>query len=178
MALLNEDELRSKDLEAAYSGTTAKIDGWKSVRRVTALVIDILRRANNFFVTGPRGFQAIGIDPAKFSDIISPKSKGFDPSKAGAIIPKIAEVAALLSCSKVELYDCDEDLKNLDRLRRDIMEERDMNEILAIMPQIQDEFTKVNRSSATAPDEDSDDATELAPNTAKKKRVPPSLRAM
>lgn len=169
MALLNEEEVRSKDLEAAYSGTKAKIDGFQPVRRVTALVIDILRRANNFFVTGPRGFQAIGIEPDKFGDIISPKSKGFDPSKAGAIIPKIAEVAALLSCSKDELYSCDEDLKNLNRLRRDIMEERDMNEILEIMPQIQAEFTKVNRSSATVPDEDSDDATELAPNTAKKK---------
>lgn len=157
---LSPDEQREADLDAAYSGTKAAIAGFKPVRRVTALVVDILRRANNFFITGPRGFEAVGIDAKKLHVILSPTindkpNPQFDPSKAGAIVPKIAEVIALLTCSEDDMDACDEDLSNLNRLRRNVMKERDMNEIMMAMSDVQAEFTKINRSTAVVESEKS-----------------------
>lgn len=184
MALLQSSELsleeqRENELDDAYSGTVAPVTGFKPVRRVTALVVDILRRANNFFVTAGRGFTAIGIDPKKFHLIMSPKIDGednpeFDPSKAGAVVPKIAEVIALLTCSEDEMDACDDDLKNLGKLRRQIMKGRTFDEVISAMPDVQAEFTKINRSTAVVESEEST----IVEGDAKKKRVPASVRAM
>lgn len=181
MALITASELspeaqRDADLDDAYNGTKAAVVGFAPVRRVTALVVDILRRANNFFITGARGFEAIGIDAKKFHLILSPTINDkpnayFDPSKAGAIVPKIAEVIALLTCSEDEMDACDDDLANLNAIRRRVMKERDMNQIMEAMPDVQAEFAKINRSTAVVESEDVE-----AAGDAKKKPARLSVR--
>lgn len=178
-AELSPEEQRENELDRSFSGTIAPIEGFKPVRRVTALVVDILRRANNFFVTAGRGFEAIGINPKKFHLIMSPKIDGvdnpdFDPSKAGAVVPKIAEVIALLTCSEDEMDACDDDLNNLGKLRRQIMKVRTFDEVISAMPDVQAEFTKINRSTAVV---ESDEPT-IAEGDAKKKPIRASVRAM
>jgi len=182
MALLNPsnltpDEKRAAEVEDAFNGTKAAVAGFKPVRRVTALVVEILRRANNLFVTGEKGFQAIGVSIKQFQKVIAPMledgkpNPDFDPGKAGAIVPKIAEVIALLTCSDDEMDACDDDPKHLDKLRRNIMRNRTLNEIMESMADVQAEFTKINRSTAVVEDEPT--PGELEPD-AKKKHGPAS----
>jgi hypothetical protein len=176
-AALTADEQRKNDLDAAFSGTKAKVVGFKPVRRVTALVVDLLRRSNNFFITGAQGFKAIGIDPKKLGSIIAPTIDGepnpdFDPSKAGAMVPRIAEVIALLTCTEDEMDECDEDAKILGKLRRRVMKERTMEEIMEAMTDVQAEFTKINRSTAVVEDESTEGAAET-----EKKPAPVSAQA-
>lgn len=184
MALLNASELspeaqREADLDAAYSGNVAPVQGFKPVRRVTAMVVDLLRRANNFFITGARGFKAMDIDPKKFRAILMPTIDGianpdFDPSKAGAVVPKIAEVIALLTCSDDDMDKCDDDISNLHKLRRRIMSEKTSAEVMKAMGDVQAEFTKINRSSAIVEDEPGPPGAASEP---KKKRDRASERA-
>lgn len=175
---LSPDEQRAADLEGAFSGTRAAIVGFKPVRRVTALVVEILRKANNFFITGARGFKDMGIDPKKFQSIVTPKIDGkdnpdFDPSKAGAMVPKIAEVIALLTCSEDDMDSCDDDIAHLAKIRRKVMKSKTMNEIMETMGDVQAEFVKINRSTAVV----DDDAESSSVDEAKKKRGPASSPA-
>jgi len=175
MALLDASKLapeaqREQNLDDAFSGTKAAIVGFKPCRRVTALVVDILRRANNFFITGAAGFKSIGIDPKKFHLILSPKSAEFDPTKAGAIVPKIAEVIALLTCEDSEMDACDDDITHLAKLRRRVMNEKTMAEIMEAMADVQAEFAKINRSTAVVENDDGP----AVDGDAKKKRDPAS----
>lgn len=165
MALMTASELtpeqqRERDLDEAYSGNAAEIQGFKPVRRVTALVVDILRRVDNFFITGASGFRAIGIDPKRIQETIAPKINGkanpsFDPNKASAMVPKVAEVIALLTCTEQELDDCDDQLSSLGEIRRRVMKRYTMAEILEAMTDVQAEFTKINRSTAVVEDDES-----------------------
>ena len=160
---LTPDEQRTADLDDAFSGTKAKVEGFKPVRRVTALVVDILRRRNNFFITGKKGFEEIGIQPGKLLAVMLPSfdaGKGkprkpnpeFDPEKAGAVVPKIAEVIALLTCSEDALDECDDNPARLNALRREVMR-ASPDEIMAAMADVQSEFEKINKSTAVVEEE-------------------------
>lgn len=71
-------------VQDAFAGDTAKlpeltkIDGevvqLKAVRRPVALVTTIMKRTNNFYVTGDRGLKAVGIaDPLVLSPYLEPE---------------------------------------------------------------------------------------------------------
>lgn len=172
MALLQEN----RNTDADFSGATAHLQGFRAVRKVSALVAEILRKANNFFITGARGFESMGIDPSKAMQILQPyvgKGKDkkinpdFDAQKSMAFIPKVAQVIVLLTCSEEELDLFDDDSKNLDKACRDLMKKFSSAEIMAQMPFVQEEFNKVNRSTATLPEEEAPEV-ELGPGIQKK----------
>jgi hypothetical protein len=181
MALMNPsalapEEQRAADLDEAFNGTTAKIEGFKPVRRVTAQVFDILLRANNVFASGPKGLKAIGIEPKELQKVLSPKIDGepnpeFDPTRAAAFAPKVAEVVALLTCSDSEVDECEDDISKLKGLRRRITRNKDTIELMELMGDVQAEFTKINRSTAVVEEETT--AGESAED-AKKKQGPAS----
>lgn len=173
MALIEESKLsrKERDLSGAFAGTKARLDGFKAVRRPSALVIDLLLRTNNFFATGDVGLIAVGIkDGAK---ALSPKIDGkenpvYNPSLVVLTVPQIAEVVVLLTCSEDELDACDDDIKYLRKLARDVLKDKTSLQMVELLPAISEEFDKINLSSATAPD-DGEGETRSLINTKKKR---------
>lgn len=158
MALLND---KIRDVDADFSGSKAPLVGFKAVRRPSALVTEILRKSNNFYVTAVRGFEAIGIDPAKVMETISPKlesgkmNPNFQPDKLMAFVPKVAEAIVLLTCDEDSLDVFDDDPKAFRSAVRNFMKDYTSAEILAQVQAVQEEFNKINRSTATLPEDES-----------------------
>lgn len=151
---------KTRDLEAAFSGEKANLKGFKAVRRPTALVAEILRKSNNFFITGPRGLVEMGINPAEVHKVLHPTldngkpNPDFDPVKMMAFVPKVAEVVVLLTCDDEDLDSYDEDPKALKKATREVMKLHTSPEVLALLGDIQEEFNKINQSTAVADEED------------------------
>jgi hypothetical protein len=176
MALINEDDFKAqedeRDVAGAFAGMRAKLPGLNAVRRPSALVVELLRRSNNFFATGQAGLESIGIKDANTlaSEINGKRNPKYDPMTIVKTIPQIAEVAALLTCSDDDLDECDEDPKHSRALARKIMRELTTGEIIELLPAIQDEFEKVNRSAAIVPESASDEPKSIVEDPKKKQR--------
>lgn len=178
MPLIEPTNLQTptRDLEAAFSGEKAKLEGFRAVRRPTALVAEILRKANNFFITGARGLAEIGLNPQDAQKQIRPllpngePNPDFDPSKMMAFVPKVAEVVVLLTCSDDDLDTFDEDPKAFRGAVRDLMRKHSSPEILALIGSVQEEFDKITQSTAVASEEDQEFPSPT--KQTKKKQVP------
>ena len=149
------DENRALPESFARNGAT--LPGFKSVRRPTASVSDILRRANNLFVVGP--LLALGITNEQLK-CLSPTittaedfqqpNPDFDPRLMLATVPMIAEAAVLLTCPLDRLRAIYRDTR-MDLLKDDVfdfMERHTKNEIMELMAPISEEFQAVNNATA------------------------------
>jgi hypothetical protein len=150
------------EVENAYSGDKPRLPEGKfvAVRRPTALVVQILKRSNNYYVTGDAGLAALGIADAS---VLNQDSPSFDPSAGTMLVYPVVEVLVLLCCSNQELYDFEDDFVypvtkgkpgHLLRTRvRENMERFTVSEIEEFMPLINAEFEKVNQSMTVAVEE-------------------------
>ncbi len=167
MSIIDESALngkRDRDLGGAFAGMKAALPGLNAVRRPSALVVDLLRRSNNFFATGNAGLIAVGIVngvSALLKKIDGEPNPDFDSKAVMATIPQIAEAAALLICTEEDLDACDEDISAINKLRRGVMRSLSPFEILDLIEPIQGEFDKINRSSATVPEDEHTPAESL-----------------
>lgn len=172
MALIDENQIKERDMSGAFAGTKANLPGFNAVRRPTALVVDLLLRSNNFFVTGNAGLRALGIKDgaqALVQEIEGKKNPKYDPQAMLLVVPQIANVAALLICSEEDLDACAEDIKHVEKLGRSIMQKNDTIDVVNLLPSIYEQFEKIKISSAVVP-EQRDNGASLSLVDAKKKR--------
>lgn len=114
---LTPEEERHEVIADAILNDAPSIPGFQCVRNITPLVMVALQRSNNPYITGRKGFDAIGIefdgDGRQLTD-----AAGF----AMAMMPKTAEVLILLSCSREELRCFSRDSAALDNAALDLVE--------------------------------------------------------
>lgn len=172
-----------RDIDGAFSGQKSKLPGFVAVRRPTALVAEILRKNNNFFITGQRGLSAMDMQPSDVEKLVSPTievagkvvpNPDFDAGKLMSFVPKIAEVIVLLTCTDDELDDFDEDPKLFKKKRNSLMGQHSSGEILLLMTDVQEEFNKINKSTAVI--DDSEEELPSLKGSTVKKRVRPGSR--
>lgn len=97
----NEEQQRQNTIGKAIAGVIPKeVAGIPILRGISPLVMEALRRANNPYITGKKGFEAanISFDPTPDKD---EESRGAE--FAMAMMGKTAEVLACFSCSREEL---------------------------------------------------------------------------
>lgn len=134
MAIVSREEVNQ---DSSFAGVDKTEQGVKVVRGFTGSCCDILSRANNPFMTGLAGFEAIGISAEDVEHCLdpvveNPKKKGelmqnpqFKPSLMMKLNPFIAQGIVLLTCDKATLREVYEDT-SLDILRKltfDFMED-------------------------------------------------------
>jgi hypothetical protein len=169
MATFNPSDFADRNSDANFARVELDLPGFKSARRVTASVSDILRRRNNPFnpITSRSGFAAMGISTHDLEHCLSPRipapeiaegatieNPDFKPELLLACVPKIAEAAVLLTCSKDELRAFYEDatFKRLDDAIFEFMDARTEEEILGMMQPIADELLSIRKATAIIPD--------------------------
>lgn len=169
MPLINGSQLRNVDRDftgrpeiTIERGKSARLT---TVRRATALVMETLRKENNFFVTGQQGFASMGI---KSQDELNPKNENFNQRGAVAIGRKIAEVMVLLTCAKAELHRYARDSAAFEEAVFDLMEGLTLPELMECMEPLQEAFDEVNRSAVSVPDDERTPLGSLTEDTEKK----------
>lgn len=168
MAVLNPEKLAPSEsdrgLDESFSRAKETIGPVKFVRLPTASVKELLRRLNNLFVTGGKGILAMGFSSLmEFETTFNPFFKDgkkpnpqFDHNTLFSCLPKIAEVAVLLSCEEDILIDAYEDFdpKKISRLVFHFMNAHTEGEILSLLPVIKKYMDAANKATAVVIPED------------------------
>jgi len=92
-----EEAQREKTIGQAIVNGAQSVCGLHCVRDITPLVMTVLQRTNNPFVTGKAGFEAAGISFAEDGNVQDPAQF------AMRMMPFTAEVLICFSCSREDL---------------------------------------------------------------------------
>lgn len=142
------------------------IPGITCVRHITPLVMTALQRANNPYVTGKKGFEAIGIE------FDSQGKQLTDLSQFSlAMMPQTAEVLVLLSCSREELKRYTVNPEELESKALDLVEESTLEKMgeatVFIVEQLK--AVSLSRSVTSSEDKPLDSAVQKGGGTRPKK---------
>ena len=151
MAILKLEELETREdalAKAFTSDMPRPLNGIKFVRKISPLVVVALNKANNPYLTGKRGFEALGLTME--GDSVS------TPAEIGvAIMPKTAEVIVLLTCGRDDLKRYAEDSKALQSAALDMLEDHDVDFFAKATELISEELGGVSKTQAAeAPEEE------------------------
>lgn len=181
MAIIKEEDIRTEeeqrhDISAdAFLTDAPSIPGFACVRHFTPLVMVALHKANNPYITGTKGFEAMGVD----IDLLSKTGKQDDESAKQAasdfalrMMPKTGEVLVLLTCSREELKQFAKDSDALESAAMDLVEGSTMEALATATMHISQQQQMITKTQAvpSAKDE-TPDALADKKNGAKKKPV-------
>lgn len=170
-----EEEQRHQVTAGAFLTTAPTIPGFNCIRHFTPLVVTALHNANNPYMTGTKGFEALGIDISKLptkEDGEDQKAKQALSDFALKMMPKTAEVLVLLCCTREELKQFALNPVMLESNALDLMENSSLDALAGATVHIAAQQGMISKSQATkAEGEEKPDAISDKKNGAKKKHV-------
>jgi hypothetical protein len=145
---LAPDESRQEVIAEALTSQTPAVPGIVAVRGITPLVMAALHRANNPYVTGKKGFTAMGI---QFEDGKTDVDAG---SFGIAMMSKTAEVLILLSCDRPALKSFAGNPASLEDAALDFMEDTTPEVLAEATVFVSEQLMAISKTRVTqAPDE-------------------------
>lgn len=151
---LTPEEERHETIAKQIVGSTCNIAG--AVRGMTPLVMAALQLANNPYVTGLRGFAAMGLEEMGiYFEEIEGKQVVNDPAGFGIVMmQKSAEFLVLVTCENVQLKQFAVDAQELQSASLDYMEVASFEDIAAATVKISELLVNSGKSRVSRAPED------------------------